>query len=141
MSEINNASISYFTTDSEVDVLVYMYTKLYELSLDFDNLTVLFIDLTGNMDTITIYDLNHNINYGSYSEYSDYSLNELEDQIYMVYSEFYKKNEPYDPIVIMIHDATKMPDCADEYELLEYLNDKLSLLKVLRTYIFCTVKH
>lgn len=141
MSEINNASVSYFTTDSEADVLVYMYSKLYKLSLDYDNLTVLFINLTGNMDTITIYDLNHNINYSSYSEYSDYSLNELEDQIYMVYNEFYKKNELYEPIVIMIHDATKMPDCVDEYELLEYLNDKLSLLKVLRMYIFCTVKH
>ena len=33
------------------------------------------------------------------------------------------------------------PENIDEYELLDYLNDKLTLLKVLRTYIFCTVRH
>ena len=141
MNNINNASISYFTSEDEIDALLHMYDKLYRLSLDNENIMVIFIDLTEKLDTITIFDLANKIKYQSYSEYTDYSLLELEDQIDLLYKEFYRNNIYYDPIVIMIHDANKMPDCADEYELLDYLNDKLSLLKVLRTYIFCTVRH
>lgn len=141
MNNINNASISYFASEDEIDALLHMYDKLYRLSLDNENIMIIFIDLTEKLDTITIFDLANKIKYQSYSEYTDYSLLELEDQIDLLYKEFYRKNIYYDPIVIMIHDATKMPDCADEYELLDYLNDKLSLLKVLRTYIFCTVRH
>ena len=141
MNNINNASISYFASEDEIDALLHMYDKLYRLSLDNENIMIIFIDLTEKLDTITIFDLANKIKYQSYSEYIDYSLLELEDQIDLLYKEFYRNNIYYDPIVIMIHDATKMPDCADEYELLDYLNDKLSLLKVLRTYIFCTVRH
>ena len=141
MSNINNASISYFDCDSEVDALVHVYNKAYNISLDNENLTFIFINLTGDLDTVTIHDLSNPVKYNTYSEYSDYSLMELEEQIYLLYNEFYKHGIYYDPVIIIIHDATKMPDCADEYELLEYLNDKLALLKVLRTYIFCTVKH
>ena len=141
MTDINNASISYFTNEDEIDALLHMYDKLYRLSLDNENIMIIFIDLTEKLDTITIFDLANKIKYQSYSEYTDYSLLELEDQIDLLYKEFYRNNIYYDPVVIMIHDATKMPDCADEYELLDYLNDKLTLLKVLRTYIFCTVRH
>lgn len=141
MTDINNASISYFTDEDEIDALLHMYDKLYRLSLDNENIMIIFIDLTEKLDTITIFDLANKIKYQSYSEYTDYSLLELEDQIDLLYKEFYRNNIYYDPVVIMIHDATKMPDCADEYELLDYLNDKLTLLKVLRTYIFCTVRH
>ena len=141
MVNINNASISYFTNEDEIDALLHMYDKLYRLSLDNENIMIIFIDLTEKLDTITIFDLANKIKYQSYSEYTDYSLLELEDQIDLLYKEFYRNNIYYDPVVIMIHDATKMPDCADEYELLDYLNDKLTLLKVLRTYIFCTVRH
>ena len=141
MVNINNASISYFTNEDEIDVLLHMYDKLYRLSLDNENIMIIFVDLTEKLDTITIFDLANKIKYQSYSEYTDYSLLELEDQIDLLYKEFYRNNIYYDPVVIMIHDATKMPDCADEYELLDYLNDKLTLLKVLRTYIFCTVRH
>lgn len=141
MVNINNASISYFTNEDEIDALLHMYDKLYRLSLDNENIMIIFVDLTEKLDTITIFDLANKIKYQSYSEYTDYSLLELEDQIDLLYKEFYRNNIYYDPVVIMIHDATKMPDCADEYELLDYLNDKLTLLKVLRTYIFCTVRH
>ena len=141
MTNINNASISYFTDEDEIDALLHMYDKLYRLSLDNENIMIIFVDLTEKLDTITIFDLANKIKYQSYSEYTDYSLLELEDQIDLLYKEFYRNNIYYDPVVIMIHDATKMPDCADEYELLDYLNDKLTLLKVLRTYIFCTVRH
>ena len=128
-------------SQDEIDALLHMYDKLYRLSLDNENIMIIFVDLTEKLDTITIFDLANKIKYQSYSEYTDYSLLELEDQIDLLYKEFYRNNIYYDPVVIMIHDATKMPDCADEYELLDYLNDKLTLLKVLRTYIFCTVRH
>lgn len=141
MANFNNASITYFDNENEADTLVYMYDKAYKLSLDNENITLIFINLTGDLDTLTIDDLSIKINYNSYSEYIDYSLIELEDQISLLYNEFYRKGIYYDPVVIIIHDANKMPDCADEYELLDYLNDKLALLKVLNLYIFCTVRH
>ena len=34
MVNINNASISYFTNEDEIDALLHMYDKLYRLSLD-----------------------------------------------------------------------------------------------------------
>lgn len=141
MSFMNNASVSYFDSENETEVLVNIYSKLYDLSIDYSDMTIIFINLTGDMDTITIYDLNRSINYYSYSEYSDYTLFELEDQINMLYTEFYLQHIEFEPVVLIIHDATKMVDCTDEYELVEYLNDKLTLLKAMRTFVFCTIRN
>lgn len=141
MCFVNNASVSYFDSENETDVLVNIYSKLYDISIDYNNLTILFVNLTGNMDTISIYDLNKSIHYFSYSEYSDYSLLELENQIDMLYREYYSQNIEFEPVVIIIHDANNMPDCADEYELVEYLNDKLTILKAMRTFVFCTIRN
>ena len=66
---------------------------------------------------------------------------ELENQIDMLYREYYINSIEFEPVVIIIHDATQMPDCADEYELVEYLNDKLTILRVMRTFVFCTVRN
>lgn len=136
-----NASVSYFDSENENDVLVNIYRKLYDISIDYNNITILFVNLTGDMDTVTIYDLNKSIHYFSYSEYNDYSLVELENQIDMLYREYYINSIEFEPVVIIIHDATQMPDCADEYELVEYLNDKLTILRVMRTFVFCTVRN
>lgn len=136
-----NASVSYFDLDNEVDVLLNVYNKLYNLSLQYNDLSIIFVDLTDKLNTLTIDDLNKKIPYNSYSEYREFSLLELEDQISLLYNEFYLKHITFEPIVIIIHDCTKMPDCADEYEMYEYLNDKLGLLNMLRTYIFCTVRN
>ena len=141
MSNFSNGSLSYFDSDNETDVLVNLYNKVYQLSQSNKNMTIIFINLTGNYDTITINDLTKKIYSNSYSEYSDYSLSELEDQISLVYNDFYKPGIPWEPIVIIIHDAVKMIDCYDEYTLIDYLNDKLTLLKVLKTYIFCTIRN
>lgn len=141
MCFVNNASVSYFDSENETDVLVNIYRKLYDISIDYNNLTILFVNLTGDMDTVTIYDLNKAIHYFSYSEYSDYSLLELENQIDMLYRDYYIKQIEFEPVVIIIHDATQMIDCADEYELVEYLNDKLSILKVMRVFVFCTIRN
>ena len=122
-----NASVSYFDSENENDVLVNIYRRLYDISIDYNN--------------ITIYDLNKAIHYFSYSEYNDYSLLELENQIDMLYREYYINSIEFEPVVIIIHDATQMPDCADEYELVEYLNDKLTILRVMRTFVFCTVRN
>ena len=77
MTNINNASISYFTNEDEIDALLHMYDKLYRLSLDNENIMIIFVDLTEKLDTITIFDLANKIKYQSYSEYTDYSLLEL----------------------------------------------------------------
>ena len=29
----------------------------------------------------------------------------------------------------------------DEYELVDYLNDKLTILKAMRTFVFCTIRN
>ena len=136
-----NASISYFCDDDEVDVLVGMFNKAYRLGLDNeDGIILTYINLTGEYDKVTIDDLTYRINFSTYSEYTDYTLEELEDQLYIIYHEFFTKGIYYDPVVIMIHDATKMCDDNDDYELIKYLNDKLALLDVMRVYIFCTVR-
>lgn len=136
-----NASISYFCEDDEVDVLVEMFNKAYRLGLDNeDGIILTYINLTGEYDKVTIDDLTYRINFSTYSEYTDYTLEELEDQLYIIYHEFFTKGIYYDPVVIMIHDATKMCDDNDDYELIKYLNDKLALLDVMRVYIFCTVR-
>lgn len=136
-----NASISYFCEDDEVDVLVGMFNKAYRLGLDNeDGIILTYINLTGEYDKVTIDDLTYRINFSTYSEYTDYTLEELEDQLYIIYHEFFTKGIYYDPVVIMIHDATKMCDDNDDYELIKYLNDKLALLDVMRVYIFCTVR-
>lgn len=141
MCFMNNASVSYFDSENETDVLVNIYSKLYDISIDYNDMTILFINLTGNMDTVTIYDLNKIIHYFSYSEYNDYSMLELENQISMLYEEYYSKNIEFEPVIIIIHDATNMSDCADEYELVDYLNDKLTILKAMRTFVFCTIRN
>ena len=136
----NNASVSYFNEDNEDECLINIYAKLYDITIDNEYATVLFINLTGDMNTVTIFDLNKNIKYGTYSEYSDYSLTELEEEINMLYKEFYSQYIDFEPMIIIIHDATKMPDCADDYELIEYLNEKLTILRAMQTYVFCTVR-
>lgn len=136
-----NASISYFCRDDEVDVLVSLFNKAYNVGLDSeDGIILTYINLTGEPDKITIDDLSYPINFSTYSEYTDYTLEELEEQLSLVYNEFYTKGIYYDPLVIMIHDAAKMCDDNDDYELIKYLNDKMALLDVMRVYIFCTVR-
>ena len=135
-----NASISYFCNDDEVDVLVELFNKAYRVGLDNeDGIILTYINLSGE-DKITIDDLSYPINFSSYSEYNDYTLEELEEQLYLVYREFYTQGIYYDPLVIMIHDASRMCDDNDDYELIRYLNEKLALLDVMRVYIFCTVR-
>lgn len=135
-----NASISYFCNDDEVNVLVELFNKAYRVGLDNEEGIILtYINLSGE-DKITIDDLSYPINFSSYSEYNDYTLEELEEQLYLVYREFYTQGIYYDPLVIMIHDASRMCDDNDDYELIRYLNEKLALLDVMRVYIFCTVR-
>lgn len=135
-----NASISYFCNDDEVDVLVELFNKAYRVGLDNEEGIILtYINLSGE-DKITIDDLSYPINFSSYSEYNDYTLEELEEQLYLVYREFYTQGIYYDPLVIMIHDASRMCDDNDDYELIRYLNEKLAILDVMRVYIFCTVR-
>lgn len=135
-----NVTLSYFCTDDEVDVLVELFNKAYRLGLDNeDGIILTYINLSGDYK-ITIDDLSYPVNFSSYSEYNDYTLEDLEDQISLIYHEFYSQGIYYDPVVIMIHDAANMCDDKDEYELLNYLNDKLTLLEVMRVYIFCTVR-
>lgn len=136
-----NASISYFCEDDEVDVLVEMFNKAYRIGLDTeDGIILTYINLTGEYDKVTIDDLTYRINFSTYSEYTDYTLEELEEQLYLIYHEFFTQGIYYDPVVIMIHDASKLCDDNDDYELIKYLNDKIALLDVMRVYIFCTVR-
>lgn len=135
-----NVALSYFCTDDEVDVLVEVFNKAYKLGLDNeDGIILTYINLSGDYK-ITIDDLSYPVNFSSYSEYNDYTLEDLEDQLSLIYHEFYSQGIYYDPVVIMIHDAANMCDDKDDYELLKYLNDKLTLLEVMRVYIFCTVR-
>lgn len=135
-----NTTVSYFCNDDEVEVLVELFNKAYQIGLDNeDGIILTYINLTGTYN-ITIDDLTYPINFTTYSEYEDYTLEELEEQIYTIYHDFYSKGIYYDPVVIMIHDATKMCDDNDDYELIKYLNDKLTLLEVMKVYIFCTVR-
>jgi hypothetical protein len=120
-----NVALSYFCTDDEVDVLVELFNKAYRLGLDNeDGIILTYINLSGDYK-ITIDDLSYPVNFSSYSEYNDYTLEDLEDQLSLIYHEFYSQGIYYDPVVIMIHDAANMCDDKDEYELLKYLNDKI----------------
>lgn len=135
-----NVALSYFCTDDEVDVLVELFNKAYRLGLDNeDGIILTYINLSGDYK-ITIDDLSYPVNFSSYSEYNDYTLEDLEDQLSLIYHEFYSQGIYYDPVIIMIHDAANMCDDKDDYELLKYLNDKLTLLEVMRVYIFCTIR-
>lgn len=135
-----NASVSYFCRDDEVEVLVEMFNKAYRIGLDAEEgIVLIYINLSGDYK-ITIDDLSYPINFSTYSEYNDYTLEELEEQLSLIYNEFYTQGIYYDPVVIMIHDSSRMCDDNDEYELISYLNDKMTLLEVMRVYIFCTVK-
>lgn len=135
-----NVALSYFCTDDEVDVLVELFNKAYRLGLDNeDGIILTYINLSGDYK-ITIDDLSYPVNFSSYSEYNDYTLEDLEDQLSLIYHEFYSQGIYYDPVVIMIHDASNMCDDKDEYELLKYFNDKITLLEVMRVYIFCTIR-
>lgn len=135
-----NVSLSYFCIDDEIDVLVELFNRAYRLGLENeDGIILTYINLSGDYK-ITIDDLSYPVNFSSYSEYNDYTLEDLEDQLSLIYHEFYSQGIYYDPVVIMIHDAANMCDDKDDYELLSYLNDKLTLLEVMRVYIFCTVR-
>lgn len=140
MGKIINASINFFNTENEVDALVDIYDRVYKLSLKFEDLSIIFINLNGNPDTPTIHDLNKTVYYNNYSEYNDYTLDELEDQICLIYREFYKQGKDYNTLVFIIHDSTEMNDCSDMETLKEYLEERLNLLDVLRMYVFCTVR-
>lgn len=140
MGKIINASINFFNSENEVDALVDIYDRVYKLSLKFEDLSIVFINLNGNPDTPTIHDLNKTIYYNNYSEYNDYTLDELEDQICLIYREFYKQGKDYNTVVFIIHDSTEMSDCIDIESLKEYLEERLNLLDVLRMYVFCTVR-
>lgn len=136
-----NVAISYFCNDDEVEVLVELFNKAYRIGLEHEEGIVLsYINLTGEYDKITIDDLTYPINFSTYTEYNDYSLEDLEEQLSLIYNEFFTQGIYYDPVVIMIHDASKMCDDNDEYELIKYLNDKLALLDVMRVFVFCTVR-
>ena len=136
-----NATISYFCEDDEGTALVELFNKAYNIGHDNEDGIILpYINLTGSYSKITIDDLTYPINYTTYSEYNDYTLEELEEQLYVIYHDFYSKGIYYDHVVIMIHDAAKMCDDNDDYELIRYINDKLALLEVMRVYIFCTVR-
>ncbi len=136
-----NATINYFCRDDEVDVLVEMFNKAYRLGLESENGIILsYINLTGEYNKVTIDDLSYPINFVTYSEYDNYTLEELEDQIRLIYNEFYTQGIYYDPVVIMIHGAAKLCDDNDDYELIKFLDNYITLLEVMNVYIFCTVK-
>lgn len=136
-----NATINYFCRDDEVDILVEMFNKAYRLGLESENGIILsYINLTGEYNKVTIDDLSYPINFVTYSEYDNYTLEELEDQIRLIYNEFYTQGIYYDPVVIMIHDAAKLCDDNDDYELIKFLDNYITLLEVMNVYIFCTVK-
>lgn len=135
-----NATISYFCRDDEVEVLVEMFNKAYKIGLHSENGIILsYINLTG-YDKVTIDDLSYPVNFTTYSEYDNYTLEELEDQIRVIYNDFYTQGIYYDPVVIMIHDAAKLCDDHDDYELIKFLDNFLTLLEVMNVYIFCTVR-
>ena len=137
---IQNAVISYFSKGDEEDALVGIYNIAYKIATD-NNITLMFINLADNYwDTLTIDDLTYPIPYNTYSEYREYTFEELEDQIYYIYKEFYSQGILYEPVVIIIHDAAKLCEDRDEYQLIAYLDDKISLLEVMQVYVFCTIK-
>ena len=136
---IQNVIITYYSKDDVEDVLVGLYNKAYKIALDSDGIALMFINLTGDLGTVTIDDLTYPIPYGSYSEYTDYTLEDLEEQIYYIYKEFYSKGILYEPVVMIIHDSAKMCEDDDDYQLISYLDDKLSLLEVMQVYVFCTI--
>lgn len=137
-----NASIHFFNDLNETEALADVYSEVYKLSLDYPNMSIIFVNLKENYyDTLTLHDLSVKVNYWTYSEYGDYSLDELEDQISLLYNDFYKPGAEWEPLVLIIHDATNMSDCGDFELLLEYLEDKVTLLEVLKLYIYCTVKN
>lgn len=141
MGKIINASINFFDNMNESEVLLNIYNQLYMLSLKYEDLSIIFINLNDNSDTPTIYDLNKEIYYNSYLEYADYTLDELEEQVCLIYREFYKPGKSYSPLVIIIHDSIEMSDCYDIETLKGYLEERLNLLDVLRIYVFCTVRN
>lgn len=137
-----NASIHFFNDCNETEALADVYYEVYKLSLDNPDMSIIFANLKDSCyDTITIDDLSKKVNYWSYSEYSEYSLDELEDQISLLYNDFYKPGNDWEPLVLIIHDATNMRDCSDFETLLEYLENKVTLLEVLKLYVLCTVKN
>lgn len=135
-----NVIITYFSKGDEEDALVGLYNVAYKIAMDNEYITLMFINLSNDYDTVTIDDLTYPIPYGTYSEYNDYTFEELEDQLYYVYKEFYSKGILYDPVIIIIHDASKLCEYNDEYQLIKYLDDKLSLLDVMQIYIFCSIR-
>jgi hypothetical protein len=136
---IQNVVITYYSKDDEEDALVGLYNKAYKIALNNDGVTLMFINLTECLDTVTIDDLTYPIPYGSYSEYTDYTFEDLEEQIYYIYKEFYSKGILYEPVVIIIHDSAKLCEFNDEYQLITYLDEKVSLLEVMQVYVFCTI--
>ena len=137
---IQNAVISYFSKGDEEDVLVGIYNIAYKISQDNKAISLIFINLANEYDTITIDDLTYPIPYGSYSEYNEYTFEELEDQLYYIYKEFYSQGILYEPVVIIIHDASKLCEDNDDYQLIRYLDEKLTLLDIMQVYVFCTIR-
>ena len=137
---IQNAVISYFSKGDEEDALVGIYNIAYKIAQDNEAISLIFINLSNDYDTITIDDLTYPIPYGSYSEYNEYTFEELEDQIYYIYKEFYSQGVLYEPVVIMIHDASKLCEDNDDYQIISYLDDKLTLLDIMQVYVFCTIR-
>ena len=137
---IQNAVISYFSKGDEEDALVGIYNIAYKIAQDNEAITLIFINLSNDYDTITIDDLSYPIPYGSYSEYNEYTFEELEDQLYYIYKEFYSQGVLYEPVVIMIHDASKLCEDNDDYQIISYLDDKLTLLDIMQVYVFCTIR-
>lgn len=135
-----NVIISYFSKGDEEDALVGIYNKAYKIAKDNEAIALIFIDLSNAYDTITIDDLTYPIPYGSYSEYNEYTFEELEDQIYYIYKEFYSQGILYEPVVIIIHDASKLCEDNDDYQLIRYLDEKLTLLDIMQVYVFCTIR-
>ena len=83
-----NATVSYFCRDDEVEVLIEMFNKAYRLGLDVEEgIVLVYINLSGEYK-VTIDDLSYSINFSTYSEYNDYTLEELEEQLSLIYNEF-----------------------------------------------------
>ena len=137
---IQNVIISYFSKGDEEDALVGIYNNAYKIAKDNEAIALIFINLSNEYDTITMDDLTYPIPYGSYSEYNEYTFEELEDQIYYIYKEFYSQGILYEPVVIIIHDASKLCEDNDDYHLIRYLDEKLTLLDIMQIYVFCTIR-
>lgn len=136
-----NDNIYNFNEDNEIDILADIYGEVYRLSMKNDNLSIIFANLSDNKyDILTIDDMSVKIKYWTYSEYEDYSLDSLDDQISLLYNDFYTKGEEWDPLIIIIHDSLNMSNCNSINDLTDCINNKLTILDVLKIYVYFTVR-